>query len=151
MLLFAATLYAAEGFSTVEERMTGKEFTAAGLDKLSAEELASLNQWLRAHSVATLDNARQPNQDLRGFEDRVFGGEGDGTVVSRIMGPFTGWRGKGTIFKLENGMIWEQVESGSFSIPETDRAVAVIESGMFNSWRLSIEGYNRTIRVKRVQ
>ena len=39
-LLSLATTFsvlAADGFSSVEEQMTGKEFTAAGLDKLSQQ------------------------------------------------------------------------------------------------------------------
>ena len=57
-LSISASLLAAEGFSSLEEQMTGKEFTAAGLDKLSAEELAVLNAWVRAHSLATLDSPK---------------------------------------------------------------------------------------------
>ena len=49
------SLLAADGFSSLEEQMTGKEFSAAGLDKLSQQELELLNNWLRSHSVATLD------------------------------------------------------------------------------------------------
>lgn len=151
LLMLAPPILAQDAFSTIEERMTGKEFTAAGLDKLSAEELAALNQWLREHSVATLDYAREPGGDARGFEYRSAA-EADGdTIVSRIVGSFSGWDGKDTLFRLENGMVWKQAESGRFTIPETDQAVAVIESGMFSSWRLHIEGYNKTVRVTRVE
>ena len=61
--------------------MTGKEFSETGLSKLTPEELAALNQWLRSHSVATLEDARYaPGAamtaaaagDLRGFEDRTL-------------------------------------------------------------------------------
>ena len=56
LLLCGISVLAQERFSSVEERMTGKEFKASGLDKLSDEELAALNSWLRDHSVATLEN-----------------------------------------------------------------------------------------------
>ena len=55
VMLFAFPLVASEGFSTLEEQMTGKEFTGAGLEKLTQEELDALNDWIRRHSVATLD------------------------------------------------------------------------------------------------
>lgn len=77
------TVHAAEGFSTLEERMSGKEFKETGLGKLTEAELSALNDWLRRHSVATLENvtARPASgtsvsgattrtgttQDLRGF------------------------------------------------------------------------------------
>lgn len=141
---------AQQGFSTIEERMTGKEFTEAGLDKLSDEELATLNQWLRSHSVATLDNVNQDYSDTRGFETQAMAALDDGDVVSPIKGEFRGWFGD-TVFELENGMIWQQAEGGTFNIPPTTDAVAVIDKGVFNAWRLKIEGYNKTVRVKRLQ
>jgi hypothetical protein len=149
-LLFCASLAAQQGFSSIEERMTGKEFTGAGLDKLSDEELSALNEWLRAHSVATLENTNQDYVDSRGFEMQALGDMDDSDVVSTIKGEFSGWTGD-TVFELENGMVWEQTQSGTFYIPPTTTAVAVIDKGVFNSWRLSIQGYNRTVRVQRVK
>ncbi|MEE4175411.1 MAG: hypothetical protein V2I57_14260 [Xanthomonadales bacterium] len=152
ILILAATPYALaqQGFSTIEERMTGKEFTDAGLDKLSDEELATLNQWLRAHSVATLDNVNQEYSDVRGFETQAMAALDDGDIVSPIKGEFSGWTGD-TVFELENGMIWQQAEGGTFYIPAKSGAVAIIDKGVFNAWRLKVDGYNKTIRVKRLQ
>lgn len=161
-------LWAQERFSTVEERMTGREFTAAGLDKLSPQELAALNNWLRAHSVATLDSPRAgvstvaPTDgaaaaartdaagDTRGFEKQATRDLPDDDIVAGIQGAFSGWRGD-TVFRLDNGMVWKQAEGGTFYIPETDNATVVIEQGVFNSWRLKVEGYGKTVRVERLQ
>ena len=119
LLLTALSLpaWAQSQFSTLEEQMTGKEFTAAGLGKLSAEELTALNEWLRAHSVATLDEARVPTGDTRGFEDAALAAMDGGDIVSRVKGPFRGWDGN-TVFTLENGMIWKQTETSTFAIAE---------------------------------
>jgi hypothetical protein len=141
---------AQQGFSTIEERMTGKEFTDAGLDKLSAEELTALNDWLRSHSVATLENRNEEYTDTRGFENQALRDFDDSDVVSLIKGEFSGWSGD-TVFELENGMIWQQNEAGTFYVAPTTEAVAVIDKGVFNTWRLKIQGYNRTISVKRLQ
>ncbi|MEM1412288.1 MAG: hypothetical protein AAGH19_08005 [Pseudomonadota bacterium] len=148
--LVLASAHAQQGFSTIEERMTGKEFTSAGLDKLSDEELAALNDWLRSHSVATLENRSQEYADTRGFESQALADLDDSDVTSPIKGEFRGWTGD-TVFELENGMIWQQVETGSFAIPATTGAVAIIDKGLFNSWRMRIEGYNKSIRVERIQ
>ena len=57
-LLLACLFTAAAGAQaqtaapTLEERMSQAEFRAAGLDKLSPEELASLNAWIGAHGGA---------------------------------------------------------------------------------------------------
>ncbi len=141
---------AQEAFSSVEERMTGQEFMEAGLDKLTDAELAALNQWLRAHSVATLENATRPQSDYRGFENQALGEMDDSTIVSRLMGTFTGWDGD-TVFRLENGMVWVQDEKETFRVEPTENPRVTIEQGMFRSWRLQVEGYNTSVRVARIQ
>ena len=73
-LLASGAALAQQGFSTIEERMTGKEFTETGLTKLSPEELDALNEWLRSHSVATLDNVNEEYSDTRGFENQAMAG-----------------------------------------------------------------------------
>ncbi len=150
LLLLSFSAIAQEAFSSLEEQMTGKEFTASGLGKLSDAELAALNDWLRAHSVATLDTAREPTSDGRGFEDQAIAGMDDSTIVSRIAGPFNGWDGD-TVFTLENGMVWKQSESHRFYISEIQNPVVTIDKGLFGSWRLKVEGYNKEIQVKRIQ
>lgn len=151
LCVFCQSLSAQEAFSTIEERMTGKEFSETGLHKLTPEELTALNDWLRAHSVATLENAVRPTQALQGQDSRGLQDMDDEAVISRIVGSFDGWEGKGTLFKLENGMIWKQAESGTFHVPATENPVVTIEPGFFNSWRLQVEGYNKSVRVERIQ
>ena len=161
VLLWSLPLAASEGFSSVEEQMTGKEFTAAGLDKLTPDELAALNAWIRSHSLATLAApasaaaaAAAPATEAAGGDQRGFRAEKEeedrSTITSRIVGNFSGWDGQ-TVFKLENGMIWEQADNDKFYIREVDNAIAVIEPGIFGTWRLHIEGYNSKCRVKRIQ
>ena len=163
ILLYAVPLCAAEGFSTLEEQMSGKEFTAAGLDKLTPQELEALNQWIRSRSLATLEGpasaapaaataaaaAQEPAGDQRGFRSEKEE-EDRSPITSRIVGKFSGWDGE-SVFKLENGMIWEQADNDKFYIREVENPVAIIEPGIFGTWRLHIEGYNSECRVKRIQ
>jgi hypothetical protein len=154
------SLSAAEGFSSLEEQMTGKEFIAAGLDKLSNEELAALNAWIRRHSLATLDApasvspaAAAPAQDdgdSRGFEAKKKGEDDDRPINSRIAGLFTGWDGQ-TTFKLENGMIWAQADKDKFYTKDLQNPAVTIKKGMFGSWYLTVEGYNSKCKVRRIQ
>jgi len=156
ILSFSAMLVAAEGFSSLEEQMTGKEFSAAGLNKLTPQELEALNNWIRARSLATLDAApgavagvaaSTTAEDRRGFKDED---DERTTITSRIVGRFSGWDGQ-TVFKLENGMIWEQVDKDKFYVKEIENPVATIEPGMFGRWHLSIEGFDSECRVERIQ
>lgn len=162
LVLVCDSALSQESFSSVEERMTGKEFTAAGLDKLTDEELAALNRWLRAHSVATLDtpvargsvaSATGPDAlaDRRGFEGAETNKEtSKETIVSPLIGEFTGWDGD-TVFKLENGMVWKQNEKDRYFVRTRVNPVVTIKSGLFSSWHLSVEGYNKSVKVKRIQ
>jgi len=149
------SVLAADGFSSVEEQMTGKEFTAAGLDKLSPQELEMLNDWIRRRSVATLDTPKTGkatadlNEDRRGLknededEDRT-------EITSTITGKFKGWDGQ-TTFKLDNGMIWIQADKDKFYTKEIENPTVIIKPGLFGTWRLHIDGFNSECRVKRIQ
>ena len=154
LLFLSVTLsvLAAGGFSSLEEQMTGKEFSAAGLDKLSQQELDVLNDWLRGHSVATLETKtvsaevadsaedqpelksedKDKDEDEDEDEDRT-------TITSKLVGTFDGWDGQ-SVFELENGQIWAQTSKTKFKTREIENPVAIIEPGMFGTWRLHIEG-----------
>ncbi len=167
--MFSSTLYLylcllvagpapAQEFSSLEERMSHSEFTAAGLDKLSPEELAALNDWLRgsmrsASQAALASTAPIRPEDRVGFErSGVFDWPDSRTVESRIKGRFTGWDRKGQRFELENGQIWEVVESDSILRGvRAENPVASIQSGMLGVWYLRVEGHNARVKVKRVK
>jgi hypothetical protein len=150
LALCATTALAQKEFSSLEEQMTGKEFSATGLSKLSADELQALNEWLRAHSVATLDEAKVVQGDARGFEDTAISAMDGSDVLSRIVGNFDGWDGN-TVFKLENDMIWKQKETSTFHIADVENPEVVVEKGAFGVWRLYVVGYNRKVKVERIQ
>lgn len=145
----------AKDFSSLEERMSEREFKAAGLDKLSAEELAALNAWLRDRSVApgaavavTPPMAQGVDADRRGFP--VATGP-DEVIRSHIVGRFEGWRGAaGQKLRLANGQVWETQSGRAFSVKLDDPAVT-IEPGFLGNWYLRVDGYNARISVRRVQ
>lgn len=150
---------ATDSFSTFEERMSGKEFKEAGLDKLTAAELAALNDWARRHSVATLENAARgqagrpasvASEDKRGFEDQS-NDELDKIINGTIDGTFNGSTGKGALFKLTNGMIWQQTEKDSFYVEPIENAKVTIEKSMMGRWHLSLVGSKKKVRVERIQ
>ena len=136
----------AQSFSTLEERMTQSEFKAAGLEKLTPEELAALNAWLAGKAAGTV--AAAAAQDGRGFETRS---SPQGAVVSTVPGEFNGWQGAGTRFTLANGQVWQVADNGTrLRVKLTDPKVT-IDQGMLNTWWLSVEGYNTRAKVKRIK
>jgi hypothetical protein len=153
LILTTPGLATAQGFSSLEERMSAAEFRAAGLDKLSPEELARLNAWLAAQFGAQAlagSTLPEPVQDRRGLPQPQGPRE---TIVSRIDGDFDGWNGGGprkTRFVLQNGQVWEQIDTSVFLLRATD-PVVTIEPAMFGSWILKVEGYNQGVRVRRIR
>ncbi len=156
-----ASAFGASGFSTLEERMTGNEFQETGLNKLTAAELSTLNEWLRRHSVATLENvnaltdvgaeASGPKGDLRGFANRPKNDGLDDVINATIVGTFNGWVAKGDLFKLNNGMVWQQDEKSSFSMVPVKNAQVTIKKNMLGNWHMSVAGHDKKVRVVRIQ
>jgi hypothetical protein len=165
-----STAYAADAFSTVEERMSGKEFKETGLVKLTDEELAVLNDWLRRHSVATMDNASaRPSSTqvivgsgtlpLTTNDKRGLGYLGvksnhdpdDKVINGTLLGTFSGSNGKGTMFNLTNGMVWEQTEKEKFSVNPVGNADITITKNKLGNWHLTVVGHDTDVRVKRIR
>jgi hypothetical protein len=144
-----ATARAAGDFSTLEERMSDEEFRAAGLDRLSAEELANLNAWLARRNMSTRP---APAGGSAGFKpDGLFGDAGDrGRVVSRATSN-QDEIATGTLIALENGQSW-RITDGNLSLSGglAGRTVTV-EPAAMGSWLLKVEGYNRALRATRVR
>ena len=159
--LFCFPLFAVDGFSTLQERMSSREFQQTGLEKLTVEELAALNEWLRSHSVATLDNATArkgtggsliaAGGDMRGFDNQQDDDSLGKVINGTIAGTFDGWAAKGNLFTLTNGMIWQQDEKDSFYVEPVENASITIEKGLFGRWYLSMVGHKSKVKVVRIQ
>jgi hypothetical protein len=152
--------FAVDSFSTLEERMSSKEFQETGLGKLSAGELAALNEWLRSHSVATLENVRSSGSaaanevaggDMRGLPNEPKDDSRGKVISGNIEGSFDGWANKGNLFKLTNGMIWQQVGKDSFYIEPIENAAITIEKTLTGKWHLSLVGHKDKVKVVRIQ
>lgn len=70
-------------------------------------------------------------------------------LVSTIPGEFDGWHGKST-FTLANGQVWQQTDNARFTHHATNPEV-VIEKGVWGSFRMKVDGLNRSIPVKRIK
>jgi len=137
--LLCAPAFATES-AKLEERMSEAEFKAAGLNKLSTEELSALNAWLAGEEMQkTIATGNfYPDEDKR---ERI---------ESRINGAFTGWRGN-TIFKLENGQEWQQAESGIYSDRPIDHPAVKIKPMLLGSWLMWVDSCGCSVRVKRIR
>ena len=146
ILLAAAGTVAAQPQSpTLEERMSQAEFRAAGLDKLSPEELAQLNAWLQSHGGTQTKYVSANGKQV------FYPSSGERSLIeTRITGTFTGWRGK-TVFTLANGQQWQQAESGAFDTRGIDNPKVKIKPMLLGGWLMHIDRCGCELRVKRVK
>jgi len=128
--LFSRSVQAArEEFSgSIRDMMTPEEFKAAGLNKLSPEELQKLDAWLQGYRQATEKKAT-----ARAERSKLD------MLVSRVDGTFNGLTGK-TVIRLEDGTVWKQANADDRFRPRvTDHPAAVVIHGIFG-YKMRIEG-----------
>jgi hypothetical protein len=163
-ILFAALLaipafVVAQEAPPIEQAMTPEEFRAAGLDKLSAEELARLNTWLNrrvqqetsAAVAAATEQAREEGrkevvEKNRGFFH--FGSEEP--IVASISGTFDGF-GKRKRYRLDNGQVWEQTDNATLHGVRLSNPQVRIRPGVMGVWWMKVEGYNTQAKVQRIE
>ena len=152
LLACLAPAFAQEQTPPIERQMTTDEFKAAGLDKLTADELAHLNAWLgRTISTETgkaaAAAAKRVKDDNRGFLN--FGSEEP--IKGRIAGRFDGFA-RGRRYTLENGQVWEQIDDASLAGVRLDAPDVDIKPSMIgNTWYMKVGKYNTRAQVKRIK
>jgi hypothetical protein len=120
----------------IDQVMTPAQFKAAGLDKLTPKELEALNQWVTQFVTSFISPS-------------VSGAGPSGEVIETyIEGDFEGWSGE-TIFKLDNGQIWQQA-SYSYTYSYAYRPkVMIYRSG--GEYKMKVEGVGEALAVKRLK
>ena len=115
---------------SIQEMMSPEEFKAAGLNKLSPEELQKLDAWLQGYREAT--EKRTEKKVTKSFFNRE-------PVVSRVDGSFAGLRGR-TLIKLEDGTVWKQANLDDHVGPSPidHPGAAVVWSGF--GYKMRIQG-----------
>jgi len=171
-LVFAASARAQESFT---KGLSPADFQAAGLSKLSPDELARLDALVRGQQAGAVskateettkkveatvrekvqaeDRAAAAKQASAGLIDRVKvilkpGTEIDYTTLDAVLIPgFSGWR-TGSVLTLTNGQQWTVVEKGEDYETPTGKPVHVrIAPGSMGSFFMEIEDGGR-VRVK---
>jgi hypothetical protein len=87
--------------TSIQEMMTPEQFRAAGLNKLSSEELQKLDAWLQGYRETT-----EKTTEKKVARQSLLSWKAD-AIVSRVDGSFAGLRGR-TVIKLEDGTVWKQ-------------------------------------------
>ena len=148
----------------LRDKMTAEEFRAAGLDKLTAEELDYLSRWLTgrtpaaapavpaAPSVSTAPSEPSASPEARfGREQIEREPEPDvpDQITAHLLGEFRGWNGN-TIFRLDNGQVWQQRVGGKYRSKKRVDPAVIVEKGRFGYYLRLADG-GRSVGVRRLK
>ena len=138
------------------ETMRPEEFKAAGLDKLSEDELQHLDAYLQGYRQAAKKKASEEAQakaseeikkakeeaktEAKANADTGLGGRSRmDALVSRVDGNIDGIKGH-TMIRLEDGSVWKQVNvDDHYKATITDHPPAVVLHTTFG-YKMRIEG-----------
>ena len=130
----------------IEDVMTAQELKDTGVSGLTASQRNALNVWLNGYTEKVVNVV---NQNAKGTTPRPSARTGCVPVVeSTIVGDFDGWDGE-TIFKLDNGQIWEQAEYDYYYSYSYRPDVTIYSTS--GGCRMKVEDEDETILVRRIQ
>lgn len=145
-LLFASLGATAEesdsgSWEGIQHAMSAEEFAAAGMNKLSAEELDSLNAWMKRFLAHDSQQIVNTDPEIRKLQITP--------VRRRIAGPFRGWSGK-TVFTLDNGEVWTQRGLGRY-FARLESPEVEISKNPLGFYQLKVVASGRIVGVARVR
>jgi hypothetical protein len=137
-------------------QLTPEERAAAGVADLTPGQREALDRLAdrfategarKAAEVAKAEIKQQKAAKV-GFTSRD---DGEEVVRTRINGTFHGWEGN-TLFRFENGQVWQQTGSGDrFAVAAMDNPAAELRPSRLGGWKLFVASVDRWVRVKRVR
>ncbi|KAF1017637.1 MAG: hypothetical protein GAK31_00905 [Stenotrophomonas maltophilia] len=143
----------------LQAQMSPAEFKAAGLDKLDAAELATLNRWLQGKVDAATtqavaearEKAREEGRQEVIVKNRGFFDFGSSEPFdSSVQGEFRGF-GQGRHFLLANGQEWEQVDATHYAGARRQDPKVSMRPGVMGVWYMKVEGVNVQPKVRRTK
>lgn len=144
-MVWAASTPAPAGLETW---LTPEQMHATGLDTLTPEQLALLNQLLQARkdhnapAATETPDAAATSRALVGFDDAP--------VNSHSAVALPGWE-PGTVFALDNGQQWQVLKGRMANHPvKTGQAIS-IDQGLGGRWFLRVDEDTPAARVIRIR
>ena len=133
----------------VETLMTPEDFQQSGLDKLSEAERAHLSEWVERYREGAVKGptVNRPPSKMTEEERKA---DKNFEMVAKVVPRFRGWGGN-TVFKLDNGQVWQQrIRSSTFRY-NGDSSEVTVTKNMLGGYVLEHIESGRAIPVKRVE
>jgi hypothetical protein len=128
----------------IDQIMSQREMQDTGVSTLTPAQRRALNEWLNRYTIRVMEAALKPS-----ISDTTVGRTSCSPAIeSTISGEINGWDGE-TVFKLDNGQIWEQAEYSYtyFYAYRPDVTIYQTSSGC----RMKVEDEDETILVRRIK
>lgn len=131
---------------TIEKVMTAQEMRVTGIATLNNSQRQALDDWLNRYTLRLLSAATQP--DGTAPDSAPVRNSCSPPIQSTISGEIEGWEGD-TIFKLDNGQIWQQAvyDYTYFYAYRPDVTIYQTSAGC----RMKVEDETDTVLVKRIK
>ncbi len=123
---------------SIAQLMTPEEVGATGLRELAPEQLQALSAWLDGYRIAIERRAVMAADEDYSPPELV--------IETRIDGDFDGWVGD-TVFRLENGQIWQQISPSAKYHTAHQPKVTITRS----PYLMRVEGVPIEIEVRRLK
>ena len=138
-----------ENFPGVKKVLTPEQYAATGLDKLSPDERAKLDDYLRGYVTgATQRVAEQAASHAVDTAVKQHKVEAPMLIESKIPGRISGWKSD-QVFVLENGQRWKVVDNSSrYFTAQDDPSVFIVRDTF--GYKMAIPG-GGVVRVRRLQ
>jgi lipoprotein-anchoring transpeptidase ErfK/SrfK len=178
VLVFALLLsvHSAAAGGEFTKNLSPEKLRAAGLVKLTPEEIAQLETLIENYKTGAVEQAvaavppAPPAPAVKPAPEAKSGGilpDWVGALITlkraeeapakrqvletRIAGEFEGWSGR-TNFKLENGQVWTQVNNESYVYTPALKSPQVkIFPATFGTFWLEVEGVNQRCRIRPIR
>jgi hypothetical protein len=130
----------------MEQVMTPKELQDTGIATLTASQRQALNDWLNRYTLKVLLAATK--QERATSEIPPVRSSCSPAIESTISGDIEGWDGD-TIFKLNNGQIWQQAAYDYTYFYAYGPEVTIYQTSA--GCRMKVEDETETVLVKRIK
>lgn len=139
----------------LKEQMSAAQFREAGLEKLSAQELATLDHWLQGTletaSASAVETGREEGrQEIKAKTRGFFDYGSNEPIIATVQGEIRNF-GKGQVYTLDNGQQWEQTDTTTSPGLRTQSPKVSIRPGMMGAWYMKLDGVNAQPKVRRTK
>jgi hypothetical protein len=125
----------------IDQVMSKRELQETGVSTLTPAQRSALDDWLNRYTLKVIEVSNRGNS--------LAAKSGcSSTVESTIAGDINGWDGE-TVFKLDNGQIWEQAEYSYTYFYAYRPEVTIYQTN--SGCRMKVKDEDETILVRRIK